>query len=96
MRPEAEMSLPLVFAANLLWGYAFAYIFSNWKGDVNFTTGAIHGAIISILIGLSFDLFMHAFTTMNSSLIVAVYNGVGNAVVGALGGGIICWWLGRK
>lgn len=96
IRPEAEMNIPLVAVANLIWGFLFAYIFSKWPSVNSFGTGALQGAIISVLIGLSMDLFIYAFTTLSTSLAVAAFNVVGNAVVGAIGGGVIGWWLGRK
>ena len=96
MRPEAELSLPLLAVANLLWGLTFAYIFSKMPGITGFASAAVQGAIISVLIGLSYDIFMYVFTTMNTSLVIAVYNLIGNIILGGLGGGVIGWWMGRK
>ena len=96
MRPEAELSVSLLAVANLLWGLTFAYIFSKMPSITGFASAAVQGAIISILIGLSYDLFMYIFSTMSNSLVPAIYNVVGNAVLGAIGGGVIGWWMGRK
>ena len=96
MRPPAEMSLLWIGVSNLFWGIAYAYIFSKMPSVTGFSSGVVQGVIIAVLIGLSFDLFMYATSTMNTSLVVTAYNAVGNAVLGAVGGGVIGWWLGRK
>jgi hypothetical protein len=94
-KPEAEMNMVYMVVANLLWGYVFAYILSNWNGAKTFSSGAVPGAIISIVIGVAFDLYTLALTTMMTSTTPIFYNIVANAVVGALVGGLVMWWLGR-
>lgn len=96
MKPESEMNMGLLIAANLLWGFLYAYIFNNWRGELNFKSGLLPGAIISVLIGLAFDLYTITFTTMSNSYTPVGINLVANAVVGALIGGVVTWWLGRK
>lgn len=96
MRPASEENMGLIIAANLLWGLLYAYIFSNWKGEYSFRTGLVPGAIMSALIGLSFDFYSMTFTTMFNSYTPVGINLVANIVVGALVGGVVTWWLGRK
>lgn len=96
MKPESEMNMGLLVVANLLWGFLYAYIFSNWKGEPNFKSGLVPGALMSVIIGLSFDLYTITFTTMSNSYTPIGINLVANAVVGALIGGVVTWWLGRK
>lgn len=96
MKPEAEMNMGLMVVANLLWGFTFAYILSNWSGEKSFSSGAMVGAILSALIGVAFDLYSMALTTMITSYTVVGLNLVANVVVGAIVGGLIGWWLGRK
>jgi hypothetical protein len=96
MKPEAEMNMMYMVIANLLWGFVYAYIFSNWNGATTFSAGLVPGAVISILIGVAFDLYSLAMTTMMTSTTPLFINLVANAVVGAIVGGLICWWLGRK
>jgi len=95
MKPEAEMNMMYMVIANLIWGFAFAYIFSNWSGAKSFSSGLVPGAIISVLIGVSFDLYSLAMTTMMTSTTPVFINIAANIVVGGIVGGLICWWLGR-
>jgi hypothetical protein len=94
-KPEEEMNMLYMVIANLLWGYVYAYIFSNWNGAKTFASGAVPGAIISIVIGVAFDLYMLALTTMMTSTTPIFINIAANGVVGALVGGLVMWWLGR-
>ena len=95
-RPPEEMNMILMVVANLAWGLTMSYILSNWHGDNHFAKGLRIGAIVSVAIGLSFDLMLMTMTTMVSSYVVIGVNVIANAVVGGIVGGIICWWLGRK
>lgn len=96
MKPESEMNMGLLIVANLLWGFLYAYIFSNWKGELSFKAGLVPGALMSVLIGLSFDLYTITFTTMSNSYTPIGINFVANAVVGAIIGGVVTWWLSRE
>ncbi len=96
MKPESEMNMGLLVVANLIWGFLYAYIFNNWKGELSFKAGLVPGALISVLIGLSFDLYTICFTTMSNSYTPIGINLVANAVVGALVAGVVTWWLSRK
>jgi hypothetical protein len=95
MRPEAEMNMVYIALSNLLWAFAFAYLWQK-ANIITFASGATSGAIVSVLIGLSIDLMMYTFSTLNTSLTPALINIPANLVVGGLLGGIIGWWLGRK
>src|SRR5258706_14671411 len=46
MRPKAEISLPLLIVANLLWGLTFAYLFSKMPSVTGFPSAAVQGAFI--------------------------------------------------
>jgi hypothetical protein len=96
MKPEAEMNMVYLVIANLLWGIVFAYIFSNWTGVNSFNAGLLRGAILSVLIGLTMDLYSLSMTTMMTSTTPMLINVAANAVVGGIVGGIVSWWLGRK
>jgi len=95
MKPEEEMNMAYLVVANLLFGLIYAYIFSNWSGPKSFSSGLLPGALINIVIGAGYDFFMLSMTTMHTSTTVVGINIIPNAVVGAIVGGIVCWWLGR-
>jgi|WetSurMetagenome_2_1015567.scaffolds.fasta_scaffold807601_1 hypothetical protein len=94
MRPMADMSWPIMIAANLVWGFTFAYIFSK-ASIAGVSAGATQGAILAVLIGLSMDLFMYGTTTLYPDLTVAGIDVVINVIMGAIGGAVIGWWFGR-
>jgi hypothetical protein len=95
MRAPADANLPMLGAANLLWGLVFAYIFSK-SNVAGFNAGATMGVILSVIIGLSIDLYMYATSTLYTDFTIVGLDLVGNAVMGAIVGGIMGWWLGRK
>lgn len=95
MRPEADMNIVYLALSNLLWSMAYAYIWQK-ANITTFSSGATTGAIIAVLIGLSIDLMMYTFSTLNTSLTPAMINVPANLVVGGLLGGILGWWMGRK
>lgn len=96
MKPAEEMNMAYMVVANLLWGWTYAYIFSNWPSARTFSTGLIGGAIISVALGVAMDLYSLSMTTMMTSTTPMLLNLVANAVVGGIVGGVVCWWLGRK
>lgn len=87
--------LLLIFLSCLASGVFFALIYSRWANISTFKTGAIAGAWMSGLLGLSYDLMFLAMTNMMSPAGMAV-DVVANIVVGALVGGVIGWTLGYK
>ena len=96
MRSEDDMNIPLIFVAQIIWGLLFAYIFSKWSTINSFSSGATAGAILSVGISIVVDLMFYATSTMMTSLTVLGIDIGANLVVGAIFGGVIGWWLGRK
>ena len=96
MKPEAEMNMAYMVIANLLWGWIFAYILSNWKGEMSPKTGAVVGVVISVIIGIAMDLYSLAMTTMMTSTTPMIYNIAANALVGGIVGAVVGWWVARK
>jgi len=94
MRPMADLSWPIMIAANLVWGLTFAYIFSK-ASIAGVSAGATQGAIIAVLIGLSFDLFLYGTTTLYPDMTVGGLDVIINLIMGAIGGAVIGWWYGR-
>ena len=81
-------------AANLVSGLLLALIYSRWANISTFKTGAIAGAVICLLISLSYDLFFFAFMNMSTGMTTLLIDPIANGVVGALAGGVVGWVLG--
>lgn len=79
--------------ANLAWGFLFALVFGRWASITTFQSGAIAGGVISLLIGVSYELSMYSMMnlmTLNGHVVNIILGGV----VGAIVGGIVAWVLG--
>jgi hypothetical protein len=94
----AERAEPILWAialSNVAWAYLYAYIFDRWASISTFKGGAMAGALMALLIGLSMDLVMYATLTMPTLQGLAL-DVVLNLVVGGIGGGVIGWVLGNQ
>ncbi len=95
MRADNEMIWWALILGNLAGGLLLAMIYGRWGSISTFVTGAKAGAVIGLLIGISYDMIMYATSnimTMNGALVDIV----ANAVVTGLVGGVVGWFLGRK
>jgi uncharacterized membrane protein len=95
MRAEDEMIWWALILGQFFFGLLLALIFSRWAGISTFATGAQAGAVLGVLLALYFDLMMLATTHMFTPT-AAVVDVIANAVVTAITGGVIAWYLGRK
>ncbi|HMQ46766.1 MAG TPA: hypothetical protein PKA00_04685 [Saprospiraceae bacterium] len=92
---KEPMVMWAIALSNLLSGLLLAVIFGRWAGIKTFMTGAKAGAVLGLLLGLSYDLLLFGtsnVTTMNA-LVVDV---LANVVVTAVAGGVVGWVLGRN
>jgi hypothetical protein len=96
MKPDEEMNMAYIAVASLVWGFLYAYIFSNWTGFKTFTSGLLPGALINMMVGLAWDLSLLSMTTMITNTTVVGIDIAANGVMGAIVGGVVCWWLGRS
>ncbi|MFM9946509.1 MAG: hypothetical protein ACKV1O_01095 [Saprospiraceae bacterium] len=95
MRPESEMIWWALIVGNLAGGLLLALIYGRWGSISTFLTGAKAGAVIGLLLGISYDMMWYATSnvmTLNGSLVDILANAVVTGVVG----GIVGWFLGRK
>ncbi|MDZ4708059.1 MAG: hypothetical protein SH818_06610 [Saprospiraceae bacterium] len=99
MKTDAEMmtagNMITMFLGSLVMGYLLAYIFGKWATISTAMVGAVAGATIMGLVALGYDLQMYASTNIMQLPMVFIDTLV-NAVLGALSGAVIAWWLGRK
>ncbi len=84
----------LMFVSMIFSALFYAIIFNRWANISTFKTGLQAGAIISVLLGLSYGLFDLSYFNLRdvTAVVVDVF---ANAVYGGLGGGIIAWVLGK-
>lgn len=95
MRGDENMIFWALIVGNLALGYLLAIIYGRWANISTFQSGAIAGAVIGFLWALSFDMMMYSTSTLftMTGMIIDI---VAFAVMCAITGGIIAWWLGRK
>ena len=79
--------------ANLAWGLLTAYIFSM-SNIKTAGKGFVNGFIIFCLVALGCDLFVYAQMELFHLKLLAIDVAL-TAVLGALGGTAVGWWLGR-
>ena len=91
---KANPSLLLIFLAQLCQSLLLAYIFLRWAGIKTFATGAQAGAIIGLLMALTYDLMLLG-TSNVSTPIATVVDIVVMTIMMAITGGIIGLVLGK-
>jgi len=94
-RTMEEMNLLFIILANLFGGWFLAYIYSK----ANITTasaGAMTGAIVGLLLSLSFDFSIYATTTMITDMTGIALDVVISVIMWAIAGSVTGWWMGRR
>ncbi len=94
-RGDENMIMWAMILGNLALGYLLAIIYGRWANISTFQSGAMAGAVLGLLWALSFDMIMYAMSTM-MTMTGMIIDIVAFAVLCALTGGIVAWWLGRK
>ncbi|MBV6438423.1 MAG: hypothetical protein DYG98_22800 [Haliscomenobacteraceae bacterium CHB4] len=93
MKDEASMGWIPLIVGNLATGLLFAMIYNRWAGITTFRTGAIGGAWVGFLIGLSYDMVALGTTNIMNST-AALVDPLVWAVMSAITGGVVGWALG--
>lgn len=84
---QAEPNMVAIIIGNLVAAFLLSYIFERWAGIREMLTGAGAGAIIGLLMALSYDSMIHGTTTLmtwNGVLIDTLVYTLISAVAGAL------------
>ena len=88
-----EPDVLLLILANLVLGFLLVWLFTR-MGTATPMAGSRDGALLGFLFTLSYDLLLYATTTLGNLSTFAL-DVVVAAVMFALAGAIIGWWLGR-
>ena len=89
-----DPDMGLVFAGHLFGSGLLAYIYNRWANISTFSTGAVAGLVIGILVELYFVLIMMGTTTMFTTN-AAVTDIIATGVIFAIAGGVIGIVLGK-
>lgn len=95
-RPMEEMNMGLMVVGNLGFGFLYAYVLSSSERFASMQGGAIGGAVLGLLMSLSYDCMIYAQSTMMTSFNGVIFDVVTWTILSAVVGGVIGWWLGRK
>ena len=94
-REMEDMVWWAMIVGHLAYGYLFALIYGRWASISTFATGAKAGAVIGGLFGLTADMILYGSTHV-TTLTGALVDILVMVVTGAIVGGVVGWWLGRK
>lgn len=94
MRGEKEMLWVPMILGHVSLGFLFAIIYGRWANISTFATGAKAGAVIGLLMATTHNLIMYS-TTNISNLTGTVADIAVVAVMSAITGGAVAWFLGR-
>ena len=84
---QTEPDMVAIAAGNLAAAFLLAYIFEKWAGIRHPLTGASSGALIGVLIALSYDSMIHgtsSLMTWKGVFVDVLVYGLVSAIAGAL------------
>ena len=94
MRADADMQWIPMIVGHLAWGLLFALVFGRWASISTFATGAKAGAVLGLLVALTYDMISLGSTNV-STLDAALVDIVVMTGISAIVGGVVGWFLGR-
>jgi len=95
MRAHDAVLLPWIFIGNVFTGLMLSYVFSRIGNVTSPMSGAMAGGIIGLLSSIGMDGLMYGTTTMVNGPTMILMDAVITAVMWAIVGAAIGWWLGR-
>ena len=94
MKNDSELSWGPIIIGHLAWGMLFAVIFGSWANISTLRDGMKSGALLGLLIGLTYD--MVTIGTTNIMTLTGAIVDVGiTVVISAIVGGVVGWYFGR-
>jgi hypothetical protein len=95
MRAETDMIWWALIVSNLAWGFLLAYIYNRWANITSPGAGFSAGAIICLLIGLSYSLSMYSMSTLYTDSTGLIMDIVTGTIMGGIIGAIVGFVLGK-
>ena len=95
LRPHDAVLLPWIFIGNVFTGMFISYVYSRMGSVNSLGSGAMTGAIMGLMVALGAECLNYGTTTMMSEPTGIIYSALVAAVMWAVVGGVIGWWLGR-
>ena len=95
MKGDEDMNWIALILGHVAMGMLLALIYGRWANISTFATGAKAGAVIGFLMTA-----MHALISLGTSNIhawnTAIIDMIAGAVITAIVGGVVAWFLGRE
>ncbi|MEP6647234.1 MAG: hypothetical protein ABJC12_09090 [Saprospiraceae bacterium] len=92
-KPMEQYNWALLIIGNLASGFLLSYILTK-SGTLGFGGGAMMGAVVGLLMALSFDCIMYATSNMYTDLKTVIIDVIGYMVLMAVGAGAVGAYLG--
>ncbi len=90
---------PIIWAygvGSLAWAFLLAWIYSRYTTITTFNGGMMAGAVIGVLVALSYDMNMYAGMNAWTGMTGLFVDLLASAVISGLAGGVVGWLLGRN
>lgn len=94
-RAEEDMQFPALVAGNLFFGFFLAYIFSAWASARSLVGGMKVGFVIGLLMSAGIGMELFAVSTIYNNMTAVLVDMGAIAVITAITGGVVGWWMGR-
>ena len=95
MRDESDFIWWAMILGHLAWGLLFAVVFGRWTNIKTYATGVSAGAVLGLLISLTYNLISYGSTNI-STLTALVVDTLIMTLVSGVVGGVVGWFLGRN
>lgn len=95
MRAHGDEMILWIAIGNIFTGLLIGYAFSKMASVNSFGSGAMTGAIMGLLLAIGYDCLMYGISTLMESPTEIIMDAVLTAVMWAIAGGVVGWWMGR-
>ena len=95
-KANEEMDMVHLILGNLGFGFLLSFVFSKWSSPMSLGAGATGGAIVGLLVSLSYNLIVFATSNIANSVTWIFVDAVVFTVISGVAGAVVGWWMGRK